>query len=188
MKNNNTKEKTIQAVRTEGSLMRALSVMIICVFCGIIAKKLLNPFANAATTALHVPGGISTGVSLMFLVIASVITKRKWCASAMGITQAGAALTLGSVGSMGILMPLAYLIPAAVIDLIMLLPENEIITVRLKAFAANILSSVSAAVFADLAVFRLPVKALTVYLLLAALTGAVCGFAAGGAGIRLRNK
>ncbi len=94
----------------------------------------------------------------------------------MGIMQAGAALALGSVGSMGMLMPLAYLIPAVVIDIVMLVPGEF---VRLKAYAANILSSVSAAVFANLVVFRLPGKACTVYIMLAALTGAIMGFAAG---------
>ncbi len=179
------KTKTLIVRAAENSLMADLSVMIICCFAGVIAKKLINPFANVATGFLHVPGGISTAVSLMFLVVASIITKRKWCASAMGIMQAGAALALGSVGSMGMLMPLAYLIPAVVIDIVMLIPGEF---VRLKAYAANILSSVSAAVFANLVVFHLPGKALTVYIMLSALTGAIMGFVAGTVGSSFAKK
>ena len=156
--------------------------MVVFCFAGVLCKKLINPVANAITGALHIPGGISTAVALMFLVIAASLTKRKWSASAMGMMQAAMALAMGSMGSMGLLRPLAYLIPGIVIDLVMLIPEGKsggLFTSRAKAFFANILSSVSAALFADLVVFHLPTKPLMAYLCVAALSGAVCGFVAG---------
>ncbi|MBO5610927.1 MAG: hypothetical protein J5929_11225 [Eubacterium sp.] len=185
MQNNNTvsKNRVASVLRFfDGSLRSDLLIMVVFCFAGVLCKKLINPVANAITGALHIPGGISTAVALMFLVIAASLTKRKWSASAMGMMQAAMALAMGSMGSMGLLRPLAYLIPGIVIDLVMLIPEGKsggLFTSRAKAFFANILSSVSAALFADLVVFHLPTKPLMAYLCVAALSGAVCGFVAG---------
>ena len=185
MQNNNTvsKKRVVSVLRFfDGSLRSDLLIMVVFCFAGVLCKKLINPVANAITGALHIPGGISTAVALMFLVIAASLTKRKWSASAMGMMQAAMALAMGSMGSMGLLRPLAYLIPGIVIDLVMLIPEGKsggLFTSRAKAFFANILSSVSAALFADLVVFHLPTKPLMAYLCVAALSGAVCGFVAG---------
>ena len=185
MQNNNTvsKNRVASVLRFfDGSLRSDLLIMVVFCFAGVLCKKLINPVANAITGALHIPGGISTAVALMFLVIAASLTKRKWSASAMGMMQAAMALAMGSMGSMGLLRPLAYLIPGIVIDLVMLIPEGKsggLFTSRAKAFFANILSSVSAALFADFVVFHLPTKPLMAYLCVAALSGAVCGFVAG---------
>ena len=185
MQNNNTvsKKRVASVLRFfDGSLRSDLLIMVVFCFAGVLCKKLINPVANAITGALHIPGGISTAVALIFLVIAASLTKRKWSASAMGMMQAAMALAMGSMGSMGLLRPLAYLIPGIVIDLVMLIPEGKsggLFTSRAKAFFANILSSVSAALFADLVVFHLPTKPLMAYLCIAALSGAVCGFVAG---------
>ena len=170
---------SVSARLFDGSLKSDIFIMIALCFAGVFCKKLINPLANSVTDALHVPGGISTAIALMFLVIASGITGRKWCASAMGLMQAVMALSLGTVGSMGFLMPLAYLIPGIVIDIVMLIPNNTYFSVRLKAFIANIIGSVSAALFADIVVFHLPAKPFMVYMCLAALSGAVYGFLAG---------
>ena len=182
MQDNNivTKKKKAEEIGfNKNSLLSDFLIIIICCFAGVFCKKLINPYANLVTDALHVPGGISTAISLMFLVIAAGVTGRKWSASIMGLMQAGAALALGSVGSMGLLIPLAYIVPGVVIDIIMFIGKNISFSDRISAFAANILSSVSAALFANIFVFHLPPKALTVYLLIAALSGAVCGCLAG---------
>ena len=128
MQNNNTvsKNRVASVLRFfDGSLRSDLLIMVVFCFAGVLCKKLINPVANAITGALHIPGGISTAVALMFLVIAASLTKRKWSASAMGMMQAAMALAMGSMGSMGLLRPLAYLIPGIVIDLVMLIPEGK---------------------------------------------------------------
>ena len=174
-----TKKRKVVTGFAPGSLASDLLIMVVLCFAGVICKKLINPFANPITDALHVPGGISTSVSLMFLVIAAAITKRKWCASAMGLMQAAGALAMGSIGAMGFLLPVAYIVPGAVIDIVMLVGEKLKLSVSLKAFFANILGAVSAALFADIVVYHLPVKPLVVYICLASLTGAICGALAG---------
>lgn len=172
---------TGKALFKKNSLLWDFSIMIILCFAGLIVKKLINPAANMVTDALHVPGGISTAFSLMFLVVASGMTTRKWTASVMGSMQALAALSIGMVGSMGILMPLAYIVPGVFVDIVMAIPDKGIFVTKIKAFLANILSSVAAALVANIFVFHLPFKPLLVYILLASLSGAVCGFVAGAA-------
>ena len=167
--------KTDETYYSSISLLVEFIIMIVFCFAGIFCKKVINPFANVVTDSLHIPGGISTAVSLMFMVMASAFTSRKWSATAMGIMQAAFALAMGSVGSMGVFLPVSYVIPGIVIDLVMVLYKKEILTLRLSAFIANILSSVSAAVIADIIVFHLPVPILTLYLCVAALSGAICG-------------
>lgn len=153
-------------------------MLLFCV-AGVLAKKAINPTANMVTDFLHIPGGISTGLSLMFPVIGAGITKGRWNAGIMGLLQGISALMMGSVGSMGALIPMAYFLPGVAIDLMMLLPFHTSSGMRVKAFLANIASSLTAAVFADIMVFHLPAAVLTVYLLVATLTGAICGYAAG---------
>ena len=168
-------DKTDETYNSSNSLLIELIIMIVCCFAGVFCKKLINPFANVVTDSLHIPGGISTAVSLMFMVIASALTDRKWSAMAMGIMQAAFALAMGSVGSMGVFLPVSYIVPGIVIDLVMLLSKKTGISSGLPAFTSNILSSVSAAVFADIIVFHLPVPVLALYLCVAALSGAICG-------------
>lgn len=154
-------------------------LMLVCCVAGVLVKKAINPAANMITDFLHIPGGISTAVSLMFLVIGAGMTKGRFNAGIMGMTQGFAALSVGMVGSMGFLLPVAYVVPGAAIDLAMLLPLPQEWGRRVKAFLANIAGSVAAALFADIAVFHLPSLALTVYICVAALSGAVCGYVAG---------
>ena len=153
-------------------------MLLLCV-AGVLAKKAINPAANMVTDFLHIPGGISTALSLMFPVIGAGLTKGRWNAGIMGLLQGISALMMGSVGSMGVLIPMAYFLPGVAIDLMMLLPFKTPSGMRVKAFLANIASSLAAAVFADIMVFHLPAAVLTVYLLVAALSGAICGYAAG---------
>ena len=164
-----------------------LFFLILCGVTGVFIKHLINPIANTITTYLHIPGGISTAVSLMFLVLAATVSNKKWCATLMGAIQGFTALYIGMVGSMGILIPLAYILPGISIDLIMLLPKNKIFPMKMKAFLANIFSSLTAALFANFLVFRLPISILSFYLAIAALSGGLCGLLAGFISKKMKN-
>ena len=136
----------------------------LCCLLGLFGKRLINPFANPVTEALHLPGGISTAFSLMFLVIAAGITGMRFGATLMGIVQSALALGFGMVGSMGMLAPVAYILPGVVIDLVMWGGKRRSKTKILRLFIANILASVCAALTADLLVFHLPLPPLFFYL------------------------
>lgn len=165
-----------------------LMFVFFCCFVGLFSKRLINPLANLITDNLHIPGGISTSFSLMFMVIAVGVTRKKWCAVPMAIAQCTAAFMIGMIGSMGAFLPVAYIVPALVIDIIMLLPGKEMHSYVLKLFAANILSSVSAAMTANFLVFHLPKMILLVYVCVAATSGAVCGYIAAEVSVRINKN
>ena len=176
-------EKNVNVVDSRRMTI-SIIILVACSIVGIFIKHLINPMCNIITGILHVPGGISTSVSLMFLVTAYGVTEKKWSATFMGLTQGITALAIGMMGSMGPLMSFAYLIPGVVIDLVMLMPIDR----RIGMFLANTLASIAAALFANLVVFHLPIMVLLVYVCLSAVTGATCGIMAGFVTGIIKNK
>ena len=49
-------------------LTGALIFLALCCDLGLFAKRIIAPAANLLTDSLHIPGGIGTSFSLMFLV------------------------------------------------------------------------------------------------------------------------
>ena len=173
-----------------------LNFMALCCVLGLFTKKLINPFANLITESLHIPGGISTGFSIMFLVIASEIVwddsfrsqnqnddKKqvpsrlvKHCGILMGIVQGFLALCLGRVGSMGLLAPIGYIIPGIAIDLIYCLSNRFGFNRTERMVFANALAAVMASVVANIIVFSLRGPVLWLYLCVSATSGTIYGF------------
>ncbi|MBR2530042.1 MAG: hypothetical protein IKE35_03345 [Lachnospiraceae bacterium] len=146
----------------------------ICCDLGLFAKKLIGPAANIVTESLHSPGGIATSFSLMFLVVAAAVLKCHGCATVMAVVQSILAFAFGMTGSMGALAPIGYIIPGIVIDVCLFISQK----ISREAFSgimpASVASSVSAALVANLLVFRLAGIILAVYVLVAATSGAIC--------------
>ncbi len=155
--------------------LNQLIFMALCCDLGLISKRLIGPAANLITDALHIPGGIGTGFSLMFLVIAASLIKRRGCAFFMAAVQSVLALGMGMVGSMGLLAPAGYLVPGLVIDLMLWGTEPMRLDPAARLAAVNAFAAVSAALIADLLVFHLPKAVLALYLGTAAFTGIICG-------------
>ena len=176
------------------SRLSNLNFMALCCVLGLFTKKLINPFANVITESLHIPGGISTGFSIMFLIIASEIVwddsfrsqnddrKQipsrlvKHCGILMGIVQGFLALCLGRVGSMGLLAPIGYIIPGMVIDLIYYLGNRLGFNRTERMVFANALAAVMASVVANIIVFSLRGPVLWLYLCVSATSGTIYGF------------
>lgn len=153
-------------------LQRLLFLALCCDF-GLFAKQLVSPFANIVTDALHIPGGVGTAFSLMFVTIAAAMVPRFGCATAMSAVQSLLAIALGRVGSMGILSPIGYIAPGIAIDLLLRLTKKLPLTDRLV--IANAVASTCAALTANLIVFRLWGAPLMLYLCVATTSGALCG-------------
>jgi len=151
--------------------LRELIFVALCCDLGLFAKRIINPVTNLLTDFLHIPGGIGTSFSLMFLVIAAAIIARPGCGTLCAAVQSIIALCMGMTGSMGALSPIGYILPGLVIDLIMAcsLPLDE------RMLLANLLSAVCAALTANIIVFHLQGAVLLLYLSVAAVTGAYCG-------------
>ena len=167
------------------SKLAMFNFMALCCVLGIFCKKLVNPFANLITESLHIPGGISTGFSIMFLVIANEMVRSQcdvkkdpifnWSGTLMGTVQGFVSLALGRVGSMGVLMPISFIATGVAIDLIYALQKFIKLNTFERMIFANALAAVMASVTANLIVFRLWGLVLWLYLCVSAVSGTVFG-------------
>lgn len=157
--------------------LRTLIFLALCCDLGLFSKRIIGPAANLITDALHIPGGVGTSLSLMFLVIAAATVGRFGCAAAMGTVQSVLALAFGMVGSMGALSPIGYIVPGLAIDVILAALRRTPLSRRDAIVLANAAAAPCAAMAANLIVFRLHGTVLLLYLCVAALSGAVFGLA-----------
>lgn len=180
----------------KNSKLVKLNFMALCVVLGILSKKLINPFANLITESLHIPGGVSTGFSIMFLVVAVEIihfssydSKSGWedkCGLLMGTVQGFVSLALGRVGSMGILMPIGFMATGAAIDVIYMLSDYFAFSVRERMTLANSFAALMASVTANLIVFHLQGPVLVLYLSVSAVSGMIYGMMADTVAVRIK--
>lgn len=153
----------------------SLNIMALCCVLGLISKKMINPFANVITEALHIPGGISTGFSIMFLVFGAELVRLPYSGAKMGAAQGFLALALGRVGSMGALAPIGYMMPGLVIDLIYRLSVCRNASRTTRMMLANGLAAAAASITANLIVFHLSGAALWLYLCVSLMSGSLYG-------------
>ena len=149
--------------------------MALCCDLGVFAKKLIVPAANILTDSLHIPGGVGTAFSLMFIIVAAVFVPRFGSATLMGAIQSGIALCMGTVGSMGALAPLGYIVPAFIIDCILFAARKVKLSRAVSVVTANMAASVAACLVANTIVFHLHGLVLALYASVAAFSGALCG-------------
>lgn len=155
--------------------LRTLIFLALCCDLGLFSKRLIGPAANIVTDALHIPGGVGTSFSLMFLVIAAAMIQKRHCATLMGTVQSVIALSMGMVGSMGALSPIGYIIPGISIDLLMALMKNAPVSLTERMMCMNAAAAVCASLTANAIVFHLGGAVLLLYLCVSATTGALCG-------------
>ena len=155
--------------------LRTLIFLTLCCDLGLFSKRLISPAANLLTDFLHIPGGIGTSFSLMFLVVAAVMVERLGCAAVMGIVQSALALAFGMVGSMGALSAIGYIVPGIVIDLFLFITRKGPLPRRERIVLANAAAASCAALTANFIVFRLQGAALLLYLCVSATSGAIFG-------------
>ena len=166
--------------------LRQLIFMALCCDLGLFAKKLILPAANLVTDVLHIPGGIGTSFSLLFLITAAFLLPGNWCGAIMGVVQSLMAVGFGMVGSMGALAPVGYIIPGIVIDLAKRTWTRGWMGEEESILLASILASMSAALSANCVVFHLWGPALWLYAAVAAASGGVCGVLAASLAERLK--
>lgn len=155
--------------------LRTVIFLALCCDMGLFSKRLIGPAANILTDALHIPGGIGTSFSLMFLVIAVVLVPHFGCGTIMGTVQSALALGFGMVGSMGALSPIGYILPGVVVDLLARLIRNTPLSCRDRMVLMNTVAAVCASLTANWIVFRLRGVVLLLYVCVSAVTGTLCG-------------
>ena len=93
----------------------------------------------------------------------------------MGTVQGLLSLALGRVGSMGILMPIGFIVPGMAIDLVYWMQKYIRMSRTERMVSANALAAVMASVTANLLVFGLKDAVLCLYLCVSALSGSLYG-------------
>ena len=166
--------------------LRNLIFLALCCDMGLFSKRLVAPLANILTDWLHIPGGIGTSFSLMFLVVAAMLAPRFGCAAVMGAVQSVLALLMGMSGSMGVLAPIGYIVPGIVIDCVVFAGRRLRADSVVVMAAANMLSAAAASLTANVIVFHLRGVPLLLYVAMALTSGAVCGLLADLLSARLR--
>jgi hypothetical protein len=157
------------------SSLRQLIFMALCCDLGLFSKRLVAPIANVITEALHIPGGIATSFSLMFLVVAVALMDGFGLGVKISAVQSVIALSFGMVGSLGVLAPIGYIIPGLVIDICFFFARRLNLPQNTTIFAANMLAAASASLTANLLVFRLYGLVLMLYVSVALSSGTICG-------------
>ena len=158
--------------------LRAWIFMALCCDFGLFTKKLISPAANLITESLHIPGGVATSFSLMFLVTAASVIPVFGCATIMGAVQSLLALCFGMTGSMGLLAPVGYIMPGIAIDLILFVSRKLTKDPSAGIMLSSIVSSVIACLTATVLVFRLSGIILLLYVFVSATSGSICGLLA----------
>ena len=158
------------------SKLSTLIFMALCCVLGLITKKLVNPFANIVTEALHIPGGVSTGFSIMFLVIAKEVVRKKFSGTMMGTVQGFLALALGRIGSMGFFTPIGYMVPGIMIDVSYALGKYFKWNQTERMVFSNSLAALMASMTANVLVFHLRGPVVWLYFCVSATSGAMYGF------------
>ncbi|MBO6157988.1 MAG: hypothetical protein J6P72_01855 [Firmicutes bacterium] len=159
--------------------LRKLLFWAICCDLGLFAKKLIAPAANLITGALHIPGGIGTSFSLLFLVIGACTVPQFGCGALMGLVQSFLAILFGVAGSMGILAPIGYVVPGLVVDIVLWAGRKYRLEKQTACCLANMLAAAAAALTANIIVFRLRGIVLALYIAVSLFSGAISGLAAG---------
>ena len=159
--------------------LRQLLFWALCCDLGLIAKRLIAPTANLITDALHIPGGVGTSFSLLFLVIGSCVVPRLGGGALMGLVQSVLAVFFGMTGSMGILAPIGYIVPGLIVDIALWAGRKCRLRKLTSCCLANMLSSAAAALTANIIVFRLRGVVLALYVAVSLFSGAISGLAAG---------
>ena len=156
--------------------LRNLIFLTLCCDLGLFGKRLIAPVANIITDSLHIPGGIGTSFSLMFLVIAAFLIRGRGCATIMGVVQSALALSMGMVGSMGALSPIGYIMPGIAIDGMVYLSRKFHWNVGVSMVVANMVAAATASLVANLIVFNLRGTVLGLYVCVGLLSGALFGY------------
>lgn len=155
--------------------LRTLIFLALCCDLGLFSKRLISPAANLITDFLHIPGGIGTSFSLMFLVVAAITVGSFGCAALMGVVQSVLTLAFGMVGSMGALSAIGYIVPGLTIDLLFSVTRKSPLPQQEQVVLANTAAALCAALTANFIVFHLRGMTLILYLCVSASSGAIFG-------------
>lgn len=153
-----------------------LVFMALCCVFGLFSKGLISPVTSILTDFIRIPGGcVSTGFSLMFLVIATAVVDKPGVGTIMGFIQGILALLLGKTGYQGVLAILTFTFPGVIIDIVNICYRKKNIQYFLL---SSMTGNIASAFLSNLLVFHFESLTLFLWLLLATCSGIATGFVA----------
>ena len=159
--------------------LKSLIFMAVCCDLGIILKRIASPAFNLITEFLHIPGGIGTCFSLMFIIVGAFLCNCIGSATLMCLVQSLIAPVLGATGSLGVLAVVAYLIPGIIIDILLLVFRHFGKDRKEWVGIVNAIAGVAAAFTANMLTFRLRGPVLWLYMAVAFTAGMIFGLLGG---------
>ncbi len=158
----------------------AFDLMIIAMMAslGLAIKPIIVPLVHMITGPLFIPGGsIAGGFYMLWIVLGMGLVKKRGTCTLIAFVQAIITITLGTVGSHGILSVLTYTLPGIVAEVPFLFGKNKEYHV-LHFMCGCILSNLAGTYGINLIFFQLPWIPLLLSLSSAALSGAIGGVVA----------
>lgn len=149
--------------------------MVLCCAMGMMSNGMILPVSNIVTGIMRTPGGIETGFSLMFLTVGAWFVEIPYAATIMGIVQGLMAICLGMTGSMGLLVPIGYIIPGIAIDICYFILKKHNDGLLRSVSVVNGIAAVTAAVFKNAVTYRITGSIFVLYLCVAFSGGIIFG-------------
>ena len=155
-----------------------LIIMAIVAALGIAMKPVIVPLIHIITGPLFIPGGaIAGGFYMMWIVIGAGLVGKRGAAVIIAIVQAIMVLTVGIVGTHGIVSLITYLAPGIAVELLFLITRQKGDNI-FSCFFAGMAANLAGTVLTNFVFFKLPLVPLVLTLAGGALSGGLGGLIA----------
>ena len=155
-----------------------LIIMAIVAALGIAMKPVIVPLIHIITGPLFIPGGaIAGGFYMMWIVIGAGLVGKRGAAVIIAIVQAIIVLTVGIVGTHGIVSLITYVAPGIAVELLFLITRQKGDNI-FSCFFAGMAANLAGTVLTNFVFFKLPLVPLVLTLAGGALSGGLGGLIA----------
>ena len=155
-----------------------LIIMAIVAALGIAMKPVIVPLVHIITGPLFIPGGaIAGGFYMMWIVIGAGLVGKRGAAVIIAIVQAIIVLTVGIVGTHGIVSLITYVAPGIAVELLFLITRQKGDNI-FSCFFAGMAANLAGTVLTNFVFFKLPLVPLVLTLAGGALSGGLGGLIA----------
>ena len=155
-----------------------LIIMAIVAALGIAMKPVIVPLIHIITGPLFIPGGaIAGGFYMMWIVIGAGLVGKRGAAFIISIVQAIIVLTVGIVGTHGIVSLITYVAPGIAVELLFLITRQKGDNI-FSCFFAGMAANLAGTVLTNFVFFKLPLVPLVLTLAGGALSGGLGGLIA----------
>ncbi|HZX47217.1 MAG TPA: ECF transporter S component [Clostridia bacterium] len=155
-----------------------LAVIAMMASLGVAIKPVVVPLAHIITGPLYIPGGvIAGGFYMMWIVLGAGLVGKPGTATLISSVQAIMVISIGVLGTHGIMSLMTYILPGLAVDLVLLVSRHRGCCLGC-CFVSGIAANIAGTFLVNLVFFRLPLVPLILSLSSAALSGGLGGIIA----------